>query len=430
MRTHHEALARTSLLLNQEWFAGEADERAIAGALLASTVRMVGDAESLSCRAGQTALITAFMLTARLGIGIELVAPNVRLIDHSAPLREGRLVDALLELGSDLIPGLRVRTTVGQVDETFAFGSAPGSQQAVRVAASDVGAELERGSKSTPCHGHLPFGGLAAGAAVAAVALEAAVARIEAATGMIARKPRPSPGPPVRIRLSELFPELADGLQLDLGSVDVISGGAITHAMLFCLLRIPGVHARLRIIEEQKAEISNVNRYSLLRASDDGVDKIEQLKSVETDGVTVKGVRSLFTKNNRGTLLPLAERVLVGVDDVRARWWVQEEQPDWLAIGATGNNLARLTTHVAAGPCAACTHPEALAPGVIPTISFVSFWAGFLQACALVSGSRAPTNVFIYPFALSGPQAIASFAPRTNPDCPLDCSASAGQEAA
>ena len=59
MRTHHDALARTTLLLNEEWFAGEADERAIADALLASTVRIVGDADSLSCRAGQTALITA-----------------------------------------------------------------------------------------------------------------------------------------------------------------------------------------------------------------------------------------------------------------------------------------------------------------------------------------------------------------------------------
>ena len=234
----------------------------------------------------------------------------------------------------------------------------------------------------------------------------------------------------MRIRLTELFPKLANGPQLDLGCVDVISGGAITHAMLFCLLRIPGVHTCLRVIEEQKAEISNVNRYSLLRASDDGVNKIEQLESAGTDGVVIEGVRSLFTKDTRGALLPLAERVLVGVDDVRARWWVQEEQPGWLAIGATGNNLARLTTHVAASPCAACAHPEALAPGVIPTISFVSFWAGLLQVCALVSGSRAPANVFIYPFAMSGPQAITSFPPRANPDCPLGCSTSAGQEAA
>ncbi len=164
--------------------------------------------------------------------------------------------------------------------------------------------------------------------------------------------------------------------------------------------------------------------------ADDGIDKIEQLESAGTDGVTIKGVRSLFTKDTRDALLPLAERVVVGVDDVRARWWVQEEQPGWLAIGATGNNPALLTTHVAASPCAACAHPEALAPGVIPTISFVSFWAGLLQACALVSGSRAPTNVFIYPFALSGPQAIASFVPRANPVCPLGCLASSGQEAA
>ena len=40
LSTHYEALARTTLLLNQEWFDGQADEAAIADALLGSTVRL------------------------------------------------------------------------------------------------------------------------------------------------------------------------------------------------------------------------------------------------------------------------------------------------------------------------------------------------------------------------------------------------------
>jgi hypothetical protein len=426
VKTHHDALARTTLLLNQEFFAGEADERAIAGALLATTVRLAADEESLSCRAGQAAVVTGFTLAARLGVGIEVAVPNVPVIDLVAPLRVPRLVDSLVEFGGDLVPGASVRTYSGEIDETFVFGAcAVESATPVRVTATDFTADLERRVAGVACAGDLPLGGFAAGAAVAAIALEAALPRIESATGLAARRPRPSPGPPVRIRLQELFPELADTLALGTGDVDAISGGAITHALLFCLLRIPGLRAHLRVIEGQRAKLSNVNRYALLRASDDGRHKVEQLESLATADIEIAGVRSLFTKDTREALLPLAAHVVVGVDDVEARWWVQEENPDWLAVGATGNHLAQLTTHVPGSPCAACLHAVPLPPQTIPTISFVSFWAGLLQACALVAGARDPRNIVAFPFALGGPSAAACLAPVPNPACPIrGCAAS------
>jgi hypothetical protein len=421
--TRHDALSRTTLLLNREFFSGEASEHAIADALLATTVRMEVDEASLSSRAGQTALITGFLLTARMGIGIELIAPNTPLIDLAAPLRLPHLVDALVEVGGDLVPGARVRTVAADVDEAFAFGgSAVGN--AVHVAAGDFTAELLRGNARAPSAGDIPFGGLAAGTAVAAIALEAALPRIEAATGLTARRPRPTPGPPVWIDLRDVIPELADDLWLDLGEVDAISGGAITHALLFCLLRIPGLRAQVRVVEEQRAELSNVNRYALLRASDDGRLKTDQLEQASCDSIRIVGVPRLFTKDTREMIVPLAELVVVGVDDVEARWGVQQEEPAWLAVGATGNHLAQLTTHVRDEPCAACVHSAPLPPQTIPTISFVSFWAGLLEACALVSGIRPRSrNVLVYPFALGRPTAISTFQLRSNSNCPIGCAA-------
>lgn len=426
MKTHYEALERTTLLLNREFFDGRAEEHRIADALLASTVRLVADRESLASRAGQAALVTAVTFVTRLGISIELVAPDVALLDRVAPLRLPQVVDALCELGADLVPGATVRTSAGEVDETFAFGAAVAQPGAVHVAVSDFAADLERTDAAVTCTGGLPYGGFVAGAAIAAVALEAALPRIESATGLTARSPRPSAGPPVRVRLLELFPKLADATRTDLGSVDAISGGAITHALLFCLLRIPGLRAQVRVIEDQTAELSNVNRYALLRASEAGLHKIEQLEHAATGELQFTGVRHLFTKETRERILPLAERVVVGVDDVPARWWVQEEHPAWLAIGATGNHLAQLTTHLPGAPCAGCLHSEPLPPQTIPTISFVSFWAGLLQACALVSGSVAPRNIVVYPFALGGPTAATAFEPAPNPGCRVRCSASEG----
>jgi molybdopterin/thiamine biosynthesis adenylyltransferase len=419
--THYEALSRTTLLLNREFFSGEASEPAIADALLATTVRMEADEASVSCRAGQTALITGFLLTARLGIGIELFAPDVPVIDVAAPLRVPRLVDALVEVGRDLVPGPRVRTVAGDVDEAFAFGHSA-IRTAVHVAATDFTAELLRGHAASSA-GEMPFGGFAAGAAIAAIALEAALPRIEAATGLSARRLRPTPGPPVRIDLGDAFPELAE-LSLDVGEVDVISGGAITHALLFCLLRVPALRAQLRVVDAERADLSNVNRYALLRASENGRLKTEQLERASGDSIRIVGVPRLFTDDTRETIVPLADVVLVGVDDVEARWWVQQEQPAWLAVGATGNHLAQLTTHVPDEPCAACIHSVPLPRQTIPTISFISFWAGLLQACALVSGMRRrSSNVLVYPFALGGPSAISTFQLMANSACPLACAA-------
>jgi molybdopterin/thiamine biosynthesis adenylyltransferase len=425
VNTHRDALARTTLLLNEEWFSGEANEAAIADALLACTVRFVADDPSLSSRAGQTALVTAFMLTARLGIGIELQVPNTPLLDPVAPLREPRLVEALVDLGSDLIPGALVRTTLGEVDETFVLAASSDEfPSAIRITATDLKAGLERGGRGAPSMGDLPFGGLAAGAAIAAMALEAARPRIEDATGLSGRTARPSPGPPVRIDLAELFPRLAAGLTTDLGRVDTISGGAISHALLYCLLRVPGLRAQIRVIEKQSADISNINRYSLLRTTDEHTDKVQLLEAAATDRIEINGVRTLFTKETRGGLLPLADRVVVGVDDVEARWWVQEAEPAWLAIGATSNHLAQLTTHMPDSPCAACLHPVALVPATIPTISFVSFWAGLLQACGLLSGSSVPRNLSVYPFALGGTSWVISVPLVPNRECRIGCRAS------
>jgi molybdopterin/thiamine biosynthesis adenylyltransferase len=424
--TSYDALTRTTLLLNREFFSGEAAEDAIADALLATTVRIQADEASVSSRAGQIALVAGFLLTARMGIGIELIAPNVPVIDLAAPLRLPNLVDALLEVGSDVVPGARVQTEAGTVDEVFAFGDgAPRS--AVHVAATDFAAHLARGGVTGASSGEMPFGGLVAATAIAGIALEAALPRIEAATGLAARRPRPSPGPPVRIDLSDVFPELPHSRSADLGEIDAISGGAITHALLFCLLRVPALRVQVCVVEEQRAELSDVNRYALLRRSDVGRLKTDQLEATASDSVGIVGVPALFTKETRETILPLADLVFVGVDDVEARWWVQQEQPAWLAVGATGNHLAQLTTHVPGEPCAACIHSVPLPPQTIPTISFVSFWAGLLQACALVSGIRsASKNILVYPFALGGNASISTFELAPNTDCPIDCRAARG----
>ncbi len=430
MTGHAEALKRTTLLLNREYFDDKASEPMIADGLLATTVRLHANQANLVTRAGQAALITAFGLIARMGIGIELAIADVGVLDLVAPLRRPTLRDALIDLGTDLVPGTTVRTRHGQVDLTIAFGDTPcRDQPALRVFADELSSAILDGSQPVPSiAADWPLGAFAAAAAVAPIVLQAALPRIEAATGLRrTTKPRPAPGPPVALDLRELFPGLPNSAG-PAGRLDLVSGGAITNALLYVLLRLPGFAATARVIEAQDADLSNVNRYMLLRASEQGIPKTRQLEAASSKAIPITGFRELFTKETRHRLAPLAERVLVGVDDVEARWWVQEEWPKWLCVGATQATIAEATTHRPDGPCAACLHADPLPAGeTIPTISFVSFWAGLLQACELLSDleREQPTRrVMLWPFALGGPVWSRLTDLRASERCPVTCPAS------
>ena len=111
-----------------------------------------------------------------------------------------------------------------------------------------------------------PAGAMAAAAAAAAEGLRAAVPRIAERAG----RPLPAdprwrtiPGRQVALDLGRYR---ADG-PIRLGAVDVISGGAITNAALYALLRMPAVTAAMRIIEPDLLDLPNLNRYALARRS-------------------------------------------------------------------------------------------------------------------------------------------------------------------
>ena len=65
------------------------------------------------------------------------------------------------------------------------------------------------------------------------------------------------------------------------------------------------------------------------------------------------------------------------------------DRPEHLYVAATSLYEATVTTHHPDEPCAGCAHPDAgPPPEAIPTISFVRFWAGLLQACALLGSEQ------------------------------------------
>jgi ThiF family len=430
--TPEAALARTTRLINEEYFGGAADTDAIAAGLLRTTVRLVADEKNASTLAGQAALVTAFQLTARMGIGVELILPELPLARVVPPLRASMLRAALVDLGADLIPGLTIRETAVHAEITFVLGDSAGDnanrEPMLAVDVSDFGCRIdipeEPGSR---IESDVAYGGLAAGAAVAALALDRALPNIEAtAERAITSQPRPSPGPPVDIDLRAIFPDLPP-TPPSISRVDVISGGAVTNGFIYALLWLLVQCEHLEIADDDCVDWHNLNRCTQFRASDVTSPKVTALERSGTDSLRITGRPERFHRPEAGQPSTLADDVVVGVDRIEARWWVQEAWPKNLYVAATSNRESVVTTHHAHGACAGCAHPQAAPPpDEIPTISFVSLWAGLLQACALLTENThsASRRLTVFPFALGEPSWASTAELQPIEGCAIQCQAS------
>jgi hypothetical protein len=430
------ALVRTTQLIADDIFGckpGEDPvlEAAIVQGLQSTTVCLCADQANLQSPAGQTALVALFGLLAMMGIGIELDIPEIGIAGRQPPLSGGELRAALLAYGSDLIPGSRVGSGLGRPDLTFILGDTPApASPAFRVTGGPWSCEVSRLGARTPStwQGSWPFGALAAAGAAAPEGLRAALSRISAIVG---RALPDDPAYHVDLDRGFTLDLTVPGLPvqpMDIGEVDFISAGAITNAALYGLTRVSWVSGHLRVIDHDRFDLPNLNRYPLARRSDCGRFKTDTLCDLSTERLEVTGVRDRFVGPAAPPIGPLRERVLVGVDDIPSRWAVQAAADGWVAVAGTSHFFAIVTGHHPSEPCAGCAHPrDETVEGAIPTISFVSFWAGLIQARALImdaAGIQPPrAATYVSPLGLYGPRALQPVGVPARADCPVSCAA-------
>lgn len=188
------------------------------------------------------------------------------------------------------------------------------------------------------------------------------------------------------------------------------------------------------MIEDDIIDASNLNRYPLARRCRVGERKAELLASFATSDLKIESVLRRYTDEARATLA-LAPRVCVGVDDIPSRWRVQREDPIWHCVGATSHLEVRVSTHVHGTPCAGCAHPtDDNFTGTIPTISWVSLWAGLLQARELLAAaagvSPSAPSYWVSPFGLANSRGLVARPVAARIDCPVGCDAAAARRAA
>ena len=429
MNDIYQALARTALLIEVDIFPGT-DHEVIIDGLRATTARIISNRANITSPAGQTVLVTLYALLAMLGLQIDLDIPAAaRLTTDQPPLRGSDLVASLLDYSADLLPGGSAQPSPIP-DVTFALGDTPAPSGTVRVSGTGWTGAVGLLAPAPSWQGIWPAGAMAAAAAAAAEGLRAAVPQIADRAGPpLPTAPwwRAIPGRQVTLDLGRYR---ADG-PIQLGAVDVISGGAITNAALYALLRMPAATATMRIIEPDLLDLPNLNRYALARRSMTGWPKTRALMAFQTPDIAITGHDQFFNDATAACLAPIAPRLLVGVDRIPSRWDAQRAAGQgWVCTGSSSHDFVLVSAHPAGSACTGCVHPrdENIA-GDIPTISFVSFWAGLIQALELVATAtgQAPAwtrSTHVWPLGLDNPRGIHPFRQDAFVRCPIGCRAS------
>jgi hypothetical protein len=414
------ALQRTVDLVRSDIFPDASPAEVIAS-LTGVRVRLRASEQDVSCAAGQTALATTAIVAAQSGVQLILDVADVPLLPSQPPLLGKQLTDALLEHTSDLITPATLDDGGGEADLTIAFGSTRAHDDpALRLAPRGDGFELtpaDGGEPSSWSTGELfaaLFGGVAAGAEAFRAAMRTLARRGHTPMlGNAVREPR-------AVRLA--FP--SPGVSVDLGRLDVISAGAITNGMLFALLRVPGICGALRIFDKDILNWANLNRYPLARQALLKQPKALVLERYATPTLQIDGVPACFD-DQLAASLQLAPLVAVGVDDIPSRWRAQRTAPGTVVVGGTSHFEVVVSEHPPGEPCAGCLYRDGEDDGQpIPTVSFVSTFAGILQAYRLLAGApQRPEarQTRAAPLNLAGSDPLVELGVARRAACPASC---------
>lgn len=382
--TLRKALDRTFRLMVDELDAGVPGDTLLA-ALTGTDVALVADAVNLASHSAQTAYVTAALLMARSGHRVYLAAPDIPLVGAQPPLAPGGMISSLIATGKDLLPGVGFSDAraAGEVDLVITLGDSKARVAGRRTIALNAGdwdgALVPSGIATKWRGGDWPLGGMAAAAMAATEAFKVAMYKLLGhARNRALMEELFAPANDVAFALA---PE-GTPLTRALGAFDCVSGGAITHTILYALSRLPDVQGHARVIEHDFADLTNLNRYALLLHSHLGAAKGKDLEEMcASTGLIIEPIATRYEQSSADAIA-LREFVMVGVDDIPSRWLVQRAKPTWLGIGATTHWSAMASFHVSElGGCAQCLHPvDDPTNAPIPTVAFVSFWAGLLTA--------------------------------------------------
>jgi hypothetical protein len=403
------ALSRTLDLLTE--IAGPGSRAAIAAALAGTRVRIVVQERDLARPEAQAAVYLLSMLVVRSGMRVTAEFPSVA-TTVELPGLEGP--DFGASLGSAIgrmFPGANLEREAAVLDLVVAIGAAAGRADIRMECRGSIGRVRRAGSTA----GWFPGSVLTA---LGAAGLAASEIHKEALR------------PIVRAEFAELFEPLETSIAvpdlgvstIDLGEVVAVSAGAIIQNLFLVLSAEPRVHGSFRVFDRDSTELTNANRCPFVMIDRLGVQKVDAIADQLPRRLKIEPL-GLHLDARSAVSVPRGSIVVVGADDIAVRHLAQRTAPEWLGIGATSHLMAMTSEHPAGRPCAGCTHSDlGDDPPVIPTMSLVSFWSGFLLALRLIRHAvdgGSPVDRPVTEFYPLRPDGVFETGLAFNPRCPI-----------
>jgi hypothetical protein len=423
-----------TVLLCRDYVADELSDKEICQTFHSIQISIVSDLQNLSSHSGQCAVVTLVSLLSRMGMQIGLSIPEIPML-HAQPPTSGRsITEALAGLSNRLIPGASIRIDPEiKPDIVFALGNTRIANDKVpswRLSGDEwrgvVTSRIGHGQVPDRWAADWPIGGMVSAALAANEAFKFVMRR------MALRNEKSRPFLESSQSCSWSFDSIPlPESELDLGQVDLVSAGAIIQASLYALVRLPRVQMSGRIFDDDLTAPSNLNRNMLTVADDVGRPKVlvaaqRCCSKLRLDSITSRFEGGKFASPN------LAQQVLVGVDDIPSRWEIQRHTPNWAAVSGTSHFNISSSAHSVDEPCSGCLHPvddlEGLNP--IPTVSFISFWAGLVMAVRLIREAlrrpypRNRQHLWLSPLRMDSPRAAMWSPVPPVRNCPVRCAAS------
>lgn len=271
-------LDRTATLISSDILSGEISEPEVVNGLTRFRAEIHATAHALRSPAAQTATVTLALHLAMCGISVNLAFPDVATAGAQPPLQDTDFKSELRDHLRSTWPWITVDADAPP-DVRFLIGQTP------PVAGDDivVSGDVDRVTIGTahdtvggPWAGSWPIAPVASGIAAAAIAVRTAIRTLAAHHGV---------DPPVVLSgpdATSIHIDTAPAPNSDLGTVPVVSAGAITHAALFVALRVDGLTGRLELYDDDVFDVPNLNRYSLMTNRDIGGPKAASLERWST----------------------------------------------------------------------------------------------------------------------------------------------------
>jgi hypothetical protein len=151
--------------------------------------------------------------------------------------------------------------------------------------------------------------------------------------------------------------------RLEIGEVVLVGAGAIGHGAAWALARAP-LEGRLHVVDHERLDLGNLQRYVLAQRSDVGREKAQLVAQALPAALDVRP-HACDWQHFCAAHGYAWERVLVGVDSAAARRAVQATLPRWIANAWTQPGDLGVSVHpwTDTGACLACLY---LPRGAVP----------------------------------------------------------------